>query len=55
MARADRLARRLKLRDFRMVEAVARHGSMARAAEELGLLNPLYQKQPPIWNAISVP
>jgi molybdate transport repressor ModE-like protein len=44
MARTDRLARRLRLRDFRMVEAVARHGSMARAAEDLGLSQPAISK-----------
>ncbi len=35
-----RIARRLKLRDLRALEAVARCGSMARGARELGLSQP---------------
>lgn len=44
MARTDRLSRRLRVRDLRMVEAVARRGSMARAAEELSMSQPAISK-----------
>jgi len=36
VALKDRLSRKLRVRDFNMLEAVFSRGSMARAAEELG-------------------
>src|SRR5688572_5376798 len=44
MARQDRIGRRLKLRDLRMLEIIAVRGSMVRAAEELGLSQPAISK-----------
>src|SRR5215203_4542246 len=44
MALKDRLSRRLRVRDFTMLEVIATRGSMARAAEELGLSQPAISK-----------
>ncbi len=44
MARRDRISRRLKVRDLHMIEAIASRGSMARAAEDLGLSQPAISK-----------
>lgn len=43
-ARGDRVSRRLKLRDFQMVEAIASRGSMAAAAADLRLSQPAISK-----------
>jgi DNA-binding transcriptional LysR family regulator len=43
-AHKDRIGRRLKLRDLRMLEIIAVRGSMVRAAEELGLSQPAISK-----------
>jgi DNA-binding transcriptional LysR family regulator len=40
----DHIARRLKVRDLRMLEIIALRGSMARAANELGLSQPAISK-----------
>jgi DNA-binding transcriptional LysR family regulator len=40
----DRLSRRLRVRDLYMLEAIASRGSMARAADELGLSQPAVSK-----------
>lgn len=44
MSRRDRINRRLKVRDLPMVEAIARRGSMARAAVDLGMSQPAISK-----------
>jgi DNA-binding transcriptional LysR family regulator len=44
MALKDRISRRLKVRDLRMLEIIATRGSMARAAQELGLSQPAISK-----------
>jgi DNA-binding transcriptional LysR family regulator len=44
MAHRDRISRRLKVRDFEMIEIIATRGSMARAAEDLGLSQPAISK-----------
>jgi DNA-binding transcriptional LysR family regulator len=44
MVHKDHLIRRLKVRDLRMLEIIAVRGSMARAAEELGLSQPAISK-----------
>lgn len=44
MAPMDRVSRRLKVRDLHMIETIASRGSMARAAEELGLSQPAISK-----------
>ena len=44
MAPRDRLSRRLRVRDLYMLEAIASRGSMARAADELGLSQPAVSK-----------
>jgi DNA-binding transcriptional LysR family regulator len=44
MARRDRINRRLKVRDLHMIEAIASRGSMARAAEDMGLSQPAISK-----------
>jgi DNA-binding transcriptional LysR family regulator len=44
MARRDRINRRLKIRDLHMIEVIASRGSMARAAEDLGLSQPAISK-----------
>lgn len=40
----DRFSRRLKVRDLFMLETIATHGSMARAAQDLGLSQPAISK-----------
>jgi DNA-binding transcriptional LysR family regulator len=42
--RKDHIARKLKVRDLRMLEIIAVRGSMARAADELGLSQPAISK-----------
>ena len=44
MASMDRVSRRLKVRDLHMIETIASRGSMARAAEDLGLSQPAISK-----------
>ena len=44
MAIRDRINRRLRLRDLHMLETIAARGSMARAAEVLGLSQPATSK-----------
>ena len=44
MARRDRINRRFKVRDLHIIEAVANRGSMARAAEDLGMSQPAISK-----------
>jgi DNA-binding transcriptional LysR family regulator len=44
MRESDRIARRLRVRDLQMVEIIAAQGSMARAAEALGLSQPAVSK-----------
>jgi molybdate transport repressor ModE-like protein len=44
MAIKDRISRRLRVRDLRMLEIIATRGSMARAARELGLSQPAISK-----------
>ena len=40
----ERVGRRLKLKDLHMLEAIARLGSMARAAEDLAISQPAISK-----------
>jgi DNA-binding transcriptional LysR family regulator len=44
MHRADRFARRLKLRDLQLLDTVVRWGNMAKAAEQLHLSQPAVSK-----------
>ena len=44
MEPSDRIERRLKLRDLRVMRAVAESGGMARAAEKLGITHPVVSK-----------
>ena len=44
MQRSDHQVRRLKLRDLRILQAVAEHGSMAKAAEHLAISHPVISK-----------
>ncbi len=44
MQRSDRLVRRVKLRDLHILQAVADHGSMAKAAEHLAISHPVISK-----------
>lgn len=44
MQRSDRLVRRLKLRELYIVQALAEHGSMAKAAEHLAISHPVISK-----------
>jgi DNA-binding transcriptional LysR family regulator len=44
MQRSDRLVGRLKLRELYIVQAVAEHGSMAKAAEHLAISHPVISK-----------
>jgi len=44
MDQSDRVLRRLKLSDLRMLEAVAQRGSMARAASFLNISQPAVSK-----------
>lgn len=44
MDRADRFARRLKLRDLQLLDTVVRWGNMAKAAEQLHLSQPAVSK-----------
>src|SRR5476649_2603781 len=44
MAPRDRVSRRLKVRDLYMLETIASRGSMARAAEDMGLSQPAISK-----------
>jgi DNA-binding transcriptional LysR family regulator len=44
MASVNFMSRRLKLRDLQMLEAIAAAGSMARAAEQLGISQPTISK-----------
>ena len=44
MPRPDRLVRRVKLRDLYILQAVADHGSMAKAAEHLAISHPVISK-----------
>jgi DNA-binding transcriptional LysR family regulator len=41
---ADRIGRRIRLRDLHIVLAVAERGSMAKAAEHLGISHPVVSK-----------
>lgn len=43
-ASQDRFARKFRIRDLHMIEAIARRGSMARAAQDLGLSQPAISK-----------
>jgi DNA-binding transcriptional LysR family regulator len=43
-ANADRVLRRLKLRELQMLVAVVEHGSMAKAAERLSITRPVVSK-----------
>jgi DNA-binding transcriptional LysR family regulator len=43
-AEADRLLRRIKLRELQMLLAVAEHGNMAKAAERLSITRPVVSK-----------
>jgi DNA-binding transcriptional LysR family regulator len=40
----ERVGRRLKLKDLHMLEAIAKHGSMARASEDLAISQPAISK-----------
>jgi DNA-binding transcriptional LysR family regulator len=44
MQRSDQLVRRVKLRDLHILQAVAKHGSMAKAAEHLAISHPVISK-----------
>src|SRR5258707_160873 len=44
MQRAERISRRLKLRQLNVLLAVARCGSMAKAAEQLAISQPVISK-----------
>ena len=44
MNSADRIGRRIKLRDLHILLAVEQRGSMARAAERLGISQPVVSK-----------
>jgi DNA-binding transcriptional LysR family regulator len=44
MPSRDRVNRRLKIRDLHMIESIATRGSMARAADDLGLSQPAISK-----------
>src|SRR3954453_17308048 len=41
---SDRIGRRIKLRDLHILQAVAQHGSMAKAARHLAISQPVISK-----------
>ena len=44
MDHADRISRRLKLRQLEVLQAVAHCGSMAKAAQQIGITQPVVSK-----------
>jgi hypothetical protein len=47
---ADRIGRRIRLRDLHILLAVAEHGSMAKASAQLAVSHPVISKTMPKWS-----
>jgi regulatory helix-turn-helix LysR family protein len=50
MNEIDRIERRLKLHDMRVLMSVVQAGSMSKAAERLGTAQPAFRDRLPSWN-----
>ena len=53
MELADRIERRLKLHDLRVLMTVVQAGSMGKAAKQLGTSQLSFQEPSQIWNTCS--